>query len=1207
MKNITSIISAALILILGAVTVANAQSCQPLPAGAVGWWPGNGNGLDIVKGNDGQLVNGVSYAPGKVEQAFSFNQNTQQYIDLAGGTPSQLLSNSAGSISAWVNQAPVAVEQFHIATAFGSGVDGQAVGFGIDNGNIRIYHHTASFDWQTAVPVSVSTWTMITYTWDASTERLYKNGDLAATRPRNFSYVPGFARVGFGFINDPSVFFSGQIDEVAIYARTLSASEVTAIFNADTAGMCPNCSPTQGGLVSWWPGESNGDDIVGGNNGTLMNGVSFANGKVGQAFNFDGINDVVRANNTTQLNGGSQATYDAWVYPTAVPEVGQYFGIIGVGDSTLPSWTPQQCRILYWRQPESPAGHARYYADCGLNNNESYIGRMSSRDYPINSWSYVTAVFNNGNLDLYVNGALDNGQMTGNGGTFINTNSEQYVWIGAHLRADGSLLTVPLQGMIDEPGISSQAMTPAEVRSVYNSGKSGKCNSCTPQASGLISWWRGEANSNDAVGSNYGFALGGTTFAPGKVGSSFSFNGSTAFVRIPDNATLDVTTEFTLAAWVKPASIPTYPNAALVISKIGPIGNLNGYQMAISNIGGSNKVWCGFNTGGNNWPQYSVSGGSVPVGEWTYISCTYDHSILAVQQNGEQVATASVGAVTVANTSSDVRIGSDDVAQQFYSGLIDEPMIFGRSLATNELLSLYRAGAFGTCITQNPIGQQCASIPAGLASWWRAQGNALDKRKANHMTPQNGVSYASGRPGSAFALDGIDDHVTGQPFNMGSDWSVEGWILPVECSDSRHCPLFVRSNGNLDGLIITYLGPDHAANGEFAFNIGTSGTWRVALHSYTTFSPGTWHHVAATKNGDTYTLYVDGTARDQVTIAGVVTDYQARDISLGRWNWGTVAYLKGKIDEVSVYKRPLSPMEVWTVFSAAKYNLGKCVGTQTMADLDGDMLSDLSMFRPTGSFGAEWWWLKSSGGNAAVQFGASTDIIVPGDYTGDGKADVAFWRPANGNWFILRSDDFSFYAFPFGSLSDIPVPADYDGDAMVDSAVFRPASATWYINQTTGGTRIAQFGAVGDSPISDDFDGDGKADIGVFRPNGTGGAEWWIAQSTGGVFATQFGQPTDKAVPADYTGDGKADIAFWNPSSGYWFVLRSDDLSYFAFPFGAPGDVPVPADYDGDARYDAGVFRPSTANWFVNRSTAGILIQQFGANGDLPLPNAYVR
>jgi len=109
------------------------------------------------------------------------------------------------------------------------------------------------------------------------------------------------------------------------------------------------------------------------------------------------------------------------------------------------------------------------------------------------------------------------------------------------------------------------------------------------------------------------------------------------------------------------------------------------------------------------------------------------------------------------------------------------------------------------------------------------------------------------------------------------------------------------------------------------------------------------------------------------------------------------------------------------------------------------------------------------------------------------------------------------------------------------------------------------------------------------------------------VTALQFGASTDKVVPGDYTGDGKADIAFWRPSSGFWFVLRSENSSFYSVPFGTTGDLPVPGDYDGDGKFDTAVFRPSTVTWYVDRSTAGILIRGFGLSTDTPLPNVFVR
>lgn len=276
-------------------------------------------------------------------------------------------------------------------------------------------------------------------------------------------------------------------------------------------------------------------------------------------------------------------------------------------------------------------------------------------------------------------------------------------------------------------------------------------------------------------------------------------------------------------------------------------------------------------------------------------------------------------------------------------------------------------------------------------------------------------------------------------------------------------------------------------------------------------------------------------------------------------------------------------------------------GKSAPFDFDGDGKTDLSIFRP--SVG-EWWYLRSSdNGNRTFQFGNSSDRLVPADYTGDGKTDIAFFRPSSGEWFVLRSEDSSFYSFPFGTNADIPAPADYDGDGKADAAVFRPSNLTWYISRSSGGTTIQTFGANGDVPVVADYDGDNKADIAIYRPSK---GEWWINRSSAGTIAFQFGTNTDKPVQGDYTGDGKTDIAFFRPASGEWFVLRSENNSFYSFPFGSPGDVPSPGDYDGDGKTDAVVFRPSSNTWFVQRSASGTMIQTFGQNGDVSVPNAFV-
>jgi len=285
------------------------------------------------------------------------------------------------------------------------------------------------------------------------------------------------------------------------------------------------------------------------------------------------------------------------------------------------------------------------------------------------------------------------------------------------------------------------------------------------------------------------------------------------------------------------------------------------------------------------------------------------------------------------------------------------------------------------------------------------------------------------------------------------------------------------------------------------------------------------------------------------------------------------------------------------------FNVTQVVGVaRAPFDFDGDGKTDVSIFRPSNG---QWWYLRSSDGqNRAFQFGDSTDKLTPADYTGDGKTDIGYWKPSTGEWYVLRSENFTYYAFPFGNSSDVPVPGDYDGDNITDAAVFRPSTATWYISRSTGGSTAQAFGASTDIPVRGDYDGDGKSDIAIFRPSN---GQWWILQSSNGLStAATFGTATDKLVPGDYTGDGKTDIAFWRPSTGEWYVLRSEDQSYYAVPFGLSSDLPVTGDYDGDGKWDPAVFRPSTNTWYLQRTTAGIMVQGFGAAGDKPVPAAYL-
>lgn len=80
-------------------------------------------------------------------------------------------------------------------------------------------------------------------------------------------------------------------------------------------------SKSRPGLVALWSGEGNGDDSASGNNVTLMD-ISFADGQVGQAFNFNNANSSIKIAASSSLNVGAGPgfTIMAWVNPSDISQ-----------------------------------------------------------------------------------------------------------------------------------------------------------------------------------------------------------------------------------------------------------------------------------------------------------------------------------------------------------------------------------------------------------------------------------------------------------------------------------------------------------------------------------------------------------------------------------------------------------------------------------------------------------------------------------------------------------------------------------------------------------------------------------------------------------------------------------------------------------------------------------------------------------------------
>jgi hypothetical protein len=227
-------------------------SCVHASNDRLSWWSGDGNANDIQDGNSGTLQNGTSFASGIVNEAFSFTGSGDVLVPDAANL--NFGQHDPITVEAWVFRSGTSPVMHILGKRVGCGAagihyqlafDGSGLRFDADSGGSCGNNGACS-----AINPPINEWTHVAGTYDGTTFKIYVNGQLAGSGSGTLGSANAEPLlIGASGTCDSSTRWEGLIDEVTIYTRALSVSEIQDIFNAGGAGKCkaqstPTPTPT---------------------------------------------------------------------------------------------------------------------------------------------------------------------------------------------------------------------------------------------------------------------------------------------------------------------------------------------------------------------------------------------------------------------------------------------------------------------------------------------------------------------------------------------------------------------------------------------------------------------------------------------------------------------------------------------------------------------------------------------------------------------------------------------------------------------------------------------------------------------------------------------------------------------------------------------------------------------------------------------------
>ncbi len=531
-----------------------------------------------------------------------------------------------------------------------------------------------------------SRWHHAVYSRSGATGTLYVDGISQGTHSSSDVFaVDDLWSIGQTYSSlIPGFFFQGTIDDVRIYNRPLSGTEVLNLYNSSSARI--NSSQNNlvtNGLLGMWSFDSRdiastiAYDRKGGHNGTISGSPQKKMGKVGQSLYFDGTDDWVNAGSAATLDNPSSLSISAWFkIPTG-----------GGG------------RIL----SKSGGVDKGFLLDIMDFSYIRFTGQYNTTDLDVgysvslvaDEWTHVLLTWDGStsasNAILYLNGVAVNSFLSTQDGVGTREDdSGADLMIGA--RSDTG--NPRFLGNMDEVRYYNRVLSAGEVKTLYNAGES-KINVSQNNLgqsslnSGLVGLW--SFNSKDLSDKVYdrsgqgndGYFSGRATSTAktiGKVGQALDFDGTADQVYLGTPASLFPTSAITMSAWIRP---DTVGGAIIVLANDDALTMSN--QMRTQGTGTRCSI---ANTS-------STQGSTLVAGEWAHIACVYDGANIINYINGVNVgSTPLTGSITYANSNTEPwRIGRrGDAAPGYFDGKIDEVRMYSRALTASEIKQLYLTG-----------------------------------------------------------------------------------------------------------------------------------------------------------------------------------------------------------------------------------------------------------------------------------------------------------------------------------------------------------------------------------------------------------------------------------------------------------------------------------------------------------------------------------